>query len=399
MHKQGSLIWITRFLLLFPVTVHASFIESTLGTAVVNDATASYYNPAALILLKNAQLISLGSYASSRTRFTGTSIQSVTGFTQSGSATTKNRYFLPSLYSAVPVRDKVSFGLAIVSNSFNSNLEDNSILRYAQSGNSIQDLSFVPALGFRLNEFLSLGFGIELAQARFLSRPIFGFPALNIPDAQSRNESRASGAGGDIGFLLKPNRSTTIGFNYRSAITYKFSGTSVFEGNPELMSDNYSFTFWTPARATLSINHFLTTSAGLIATVQRIQWSIFNTVKIRGIATIAGILNANVPYHFRDTWLFTLGGHYRIKPEWVIRVAANYNQTPGNSNFQISTGDTITLGASMGYEITKNIIIDGSYAHAFVQNQTINIRTGRNFINGENRAVRDAVSLKLTINL
>src|SRR5579871_4155075 len=74
------------WLLSFPLTLHASFIESTIGAAVVNDATAAYYNPAALILLKNPQLIPLGSAVYFRTHFSGQATQSITGFSQSGSS-------------------------------------------------------------------------------------------------------------------------------------------------------------------------------------------------------------------------------------------------------------------------------------------------------------------------
>jgi long-subunit fatty acid transport protein len=408
MYSQGTRRWIRKiqqflFLwILFPSILHASFIESTLGTAVVNDATAAYYNPAALTLLSNFQIITLGSVASSHNNFTGKSIQKTTGFTQSGSSTSQAHYYLPSFYAGIPATDKVTFGLAVVSNFFNKNSEENAILRYVQSSNSIQDIDLVPAVGVKLNEFFSLGAGIALSHANLLLQPISGFPSLNIPDAQSNNESNATGLGGDAGFLLKPSHSTLIGFNYHSSVTYQFRGRSVLESSPKVISNNYAFTFWTPARSVLSINHFITPSFGLISTVQRIQWSIFNDIHIHGIATRIGsksiILDAKVPFHLHDSWIFTVGSHYRINPKWVVRVAANYNQTPGNGNYQISNGDSIILGVSMGYEIYKNIIIDGSYAHAFIQNQNINIQTGGNIITGENKALRGAFSLKLTIN-
>lgn len=392
------------FLFLFPLTLHASFIESTMGTAVVNDATATYYNPAALTLLKNSQIIALGSAAYFQSQFTGQSIQTTTGFIQSGSSSAQTHYYLPSFYLSIPATDKVKFGLAVVSNFFNRDMEANSILRYVQSSNSIQDIDLVPALGIKLNDFFALGAGINISHANFVLEPVSGIPSLNIPDSQSHNESSGTGWGGDVGFLIKPAKATLIGFNYRSAITYPLSGTSVLESNPKIVSNDYHFTFWTPARYVLSVSQFVTSALGFIGTIQFINWSIFKDINIHGVATQIGgqpliIPNATVNYHLHNTWLLTLGSQYRMTPKWVIRAAGNYNQTPGNPNYQITTGDSIILGASTGYEITKNIIIDGSYAHAFIKNEDIHTTTGRTIINGINKGSRNAVSLKLTLNI
>jgi len=45
------------------------------------------------------------------------------------------------------------------------------------------------------------------------------------------------------------------------------------------------------------------------------------------------------------------------------------------------------------------MIIDSSYAHAFIQNENVHITSSRNVINGVNKDSRDAFSLKLTFNL
>lgn len=392
-------IFILLYLLIFPLKLQASFIESTMGAAVVNDATATYYNPAALVLLENSQIISLNSFGSFHSNFTGQAIQPNTNSTQEGSSNIKTNYFLPSFYLGIPTNDKITLGLALIGNSFDKDINEGSILRYVQPSNSVQNVDMVPAIEYKLNDMISFGAGIDISYANFLMKSISGFQSLNIPDSESRNQCDGTGVGEDVGVLLKPSNSTIIGLNYRSAVIYRLRGKSVFEGNPEIVSDHYGFNFWTPARIVLSASQSITSKFGIIGTIQRIKWSIFQDVNIHGIATPIGVLNANVPYHLHDTWLLTIGGQYRITPSCVIRIASSYNQSPANSNFQISNGNSIILGASMGYEISKNIIIDGGYAHAFIQNKHINVTTANNIINGITSGFVNAVSLKLTFNL
>lgn len=392
-------IFILLYLLLAPLTLQASFIESTMGAAVVNDATATYYNPAALVLLENPQIILLNSLGSFHSNFTGQAIQANTGSTQVGSSNIQTNYFLPTFYLGVPTNDKITLGLALIGNSFDKDINEGSILRYAQPNNSVQNVDVVPAIEYKLNDMISFGAGIDISYANFLMKAISGFQSLNIPDSESRNQCNGTGVGEDVGVLLKPRNSTMIGLNYRSAVTYRLNGKSVFEGNPEIVSDHYGFKFWTPARIVLSASQSITSKFSVIGTIQRIEWDIFQNVNIHGIATPIGILNATVPYHLHNTWLFTVGGQYRITPNCVIRIASSYNQSPANSNFQISNGNSVILGASMGYEISKNIIIDGGYAHAFIQNKNINVTAARNIINGTTNGFVNAVSLKLTFKL
>ncbi|MGQ3890997.1 OmpP1/FadL family transporter [Legionella sp. CNM-4043-24] len=389
--------------LLSSCSVNASFIESTIGAAVVNDATAAYFNPAALTLLKNTQIIALESFAESHGSFSGRTIRAGTGFTQTGIANSKSNYFLPSGYWGRPLSNTVSLGLAIVANSFNKNIEENSVLRYDQSGSRVHSVDLVPAVGVKVNDYLSLGAAINLTWADILLRPLTGFPELNIPDSQSRNDSRGGGVGGDVGMLIKPSSSTIMGLNYRSAITYRLNGKSVFEGSRDVVSRQYGFQFWTPARTVFSINHILSPKLGLTGTAQYLQWDIFKQITIRGIASEVGtqalILNATVPYHLHNAWLLTLGGQYRMTPEWVIRGAGTFSQSPGNPREQLSNGDTVIAGLSSGYTLGQNLSIDASYAHAFIQQQNIHISNARHRIDGVNTGVRDSVSLKLTFNL
>lgn len=411
MSSHGSLQWtrtvrvcLISFLLLFSYHVHASFIESTIGTAVVNDATATDNNPAALTLLENSQLITLGSVAYFHSHFKGSSVESITGFTQFGSSTARTHYYFPSVYIGIPATKNVTVGFGIVYNNFYTDLVNGSLLRYVQSNNHINSIDFIPAVGVKVNDFLALGAGLNISHVNMLLQPISGLPSLINLDSQSRHESRATSGGGHIGILLKPTKSTLIGFNYQSVVTYRLSGKSSVVGNPSVTSNHLNFKFWTPARSILSVSQIVTPTLGLIGTIQYIQWSVLKDVNIRGLATTINsqpviLPNVSVNFHLHNAWLFTFGSNYRVTPKWVIRAAGTYMQSPDNPHFQISNGDSIILGVSTGYDISKNFSLDFSYAHDFMKNQSSHVMTNIFLISGVNEGYRNAVSLKLTINL
>lgn len=387
------------FLLLLPISLRASFIETTIGAAVVNDATASYFNPAALTLLNNAQIIQLGTVARFNSKFTGSSKTLATGFIESGSTSSNTNYFSPSLYFGIPATDRITFGFAAVSNYAFRNADDASLLRYVQASNNIEDYDFVPAIGVKINDYLSLGGGINFSYANFTLHPITGFPGSNIADSQSNNQSSGTGVGGNVGFLIRPTSTTLIGFNYRSVTTYRENGKSVFNGPPQVTSNNYHFKLHTPARSILTVNQFITSKLGVISTIQFWQWNIVKNIAVYNIATPIGATSASVPFYMHDSWLFTLGGQYRFNPKWVLRVAGTYNATPDNGHYQIINGNSYVLGASVGYTVNKTLKIDGSYAHIFIQNANINTTGSRFLIVGTNQGSRDGVTLKLTVNV
>lgn len=380
----------------------ASFIEQTLGTAVVKDATAVYFNPAALTGLPKPQLITLGTLARSKFQFSGSAQKVPFGIPESGTTNTKSNFVLPSMYVSIPINDKFTGGFAIVANDFNRDLDDHSVLRYAQARNETRDMDLVPALGIKINEYLSVGGNLNISQAHLIQKPISGITSLNIPESRSLNDSKGNSVGGDLGILIQLAKKTSLGFNYRSAITYHLEGTSTITSPQFVYSDNYRFKFWTPARSVLSLSHFLNEKFGFIGTVQYLQWDIFKETYVHNFVTHSGsqaviVPRAPITYNFHNSWLLTLGTIYNASSKWKIRVAGTYNQSHSNGNFQIGSGDSLVVGSSMGYQLLEQLTVDCSYGHAFFQKQNININTARNIITGVNRGAHDSVSLKLTL--
>lgn len=391
--------WYLTIALLLCTASHASFIEQTLGTAVVKDATAVYFNPAALTVVTRQQMILQGTLAKAPFQFTGSATQFPAGITESGTAATQSRFTLPSLYASLPVNEVFTAGFAIVANDFNRGLEDHSVLRYVQARNKTKDVDLVPAIGVTINSYLAIGGNVNFSKAQLIQEPVSGISRLNIPESRSLNTSKANSMGGDFGILLKPGKKTAIGLNYRSAVTYHLKGTSILSN---VISDNYYFKYWTPARSVLSISHFLNEKLGFISTIQYLQWDIFKNASVHNFVaqsdnTILIVPEARINYDFHNSWLLTLGTIYHVSPKWTIRFASTYNQSPSSGKWQINAGDSLVIGSSMGYQLMKNLTIDCSYGHAFFQKKRIHIETDKNIIDGINRGSHDAVSLKMTV--
>lgn len=383
---------------LYVVPAYATFIESTIGTAVINDATATYFNPASLSLIKTPQFIALGAVGSLNTEFEGSAVQILTNQIQSGTSNTISHYVLPSLYIATPSKYNLTIGFAAVANDFNRDIDGFSILRYAQAGNKINDIDLIPGFSYKINEKIAVGANLNRSYARFILEPIIGIPGLNIPDSKSLNDAHAASWGWDVGMLFKPFTGTLIGFNYRSAVSYFMKGTSTITGPIAIRSNSYGFDYWTPARSVVSITQFITPKINLVGTVQYIQWGIFKRVTVHDIATPTGIVHlGTVPYYFHNSWLITGGTNYRFSSKLVIRGAVSYTQSPSTGTYQIDTGDSLTVGGSIGYKLSKHFIFDASYAHAFIQAQDDSIITTLSRISGTNSGALDAVALKLTV--
>lgn len=393
--------YLTVGLLFLCGSLHASFIEQTLGAAVVKDATAVFFNPAALTIIPNPQLILLGTLARSQFQFTGSAHHVSSGVIESGTVTTKSDFYLPSMYFSFPINDKLSGGFAIVANDFNRDLDDHSVLRYVQARNQTNDVDLVPALGIKINEFLSIGGNLNITHAHLIQEPVSGINRLNIPESRSLNKSKDTSLGGDFGILIQLSKRTSLGFNYRSAVTYHLQGTSTLTSPRIIYSDDYHFKFWTPARSVISLSHFLNEKLGFVGTAQYLQWDIFKDAYIYNFATQSGykgfiVPQARIDYNFHNSWLMTLGTIYNVSPKWKIRIAGTYNQSPSNGRFQIGTGDSLVVGSSMGYQMLENLSVDCSYGHAFFKKETINILTAQNAISGVNQGTYNVVSLKLT---
>lgn len=379
----------------------AAFIESAIGPAVIGDASAVYYNPAALSLLKGPQFLLAGAYVPVRFSFNGSTFQNATHITETGSATSKTIYKLPAGFFSLPLGKKLIMGLGVLYPDFGKqNFSTQSIVRHFGTYSSVSSLDLIPSLTYKMNDKFSIGAGLDFEEIRVTLNSMVGAPAVGVPDYTLTNHSKKRGVGAHAGILVQPKRGTIIGLTYHSKVRFNPVGRSTFQAPTPFTVNDFHFNLSMPASTVLSVDQYLNPDFGIIGTVQYMQWSVIKVLNLQNVAIVRRGVPSVLPlsqifYNQHDTWRFQLGTHYAASPKFTMRAAAAYDQDPNNPAFQLAPATNIILSTNGTYKFNDTFGFELGYAHVFYTNQTINIHAAANTILGRTSGGRNAYVAKL----
>jgi long-chain fatty acid transport protein len=278
--------------------------------------------------------------------------------------------FVPNLYWTFALSDRWKGGIAITA-PFGLGVAYDSpwVGRYLGIKTSALAADINPNIAYRLTPALSIGAGVSAqylkldtssALAQFV---IFGPGA---PDALYRFNAHDWAFGYNLGALLELDGGARIGLTYRSQIDHRIKGDLDFTGtNPVLglVSGAAAADVHLPATTGLSITEDLSPDLSLSADIQFTQWSVFKRVVIE---------SGNPPFpneeHYRDSWLISVGGVYRLNDIWSLRAGLGWDQTPITDAFRavnLPDADRYLVGAGFGYKLSDAATLDGAYEHSF----------------------------------
>ena len=383
------------------------------------DASIGWYNPAGLILIKKQQVVLGGVGVVPSTELTGVSnyvtqlppIGTLPSYTQSFSNLQGGENaVVPSLHYALPLGERATFGLSLVSPfGLSTNYDKNSAVRYAATESKFETFNVSPELGGKLTDNWSIGAGLDLQYARVHFNSMIGAPAvyqifnqtygstisLQAADSSSNNVGDSFGVGFHAGTLLMFNEQhTRVGFNYQSAISHTFDGTSTLTGRladptfvitePQDANPNasyktnslYSNAIDLPAIMTLSAYQDVTNKFALLGSVVFSSWSSFNSIVLNNIAvgipndenTTLTHINSTINENYHDAWRAALGANYHVTDKWMMRVGGGYDQTPtDNEHRDVRLPDSNRWALSVGshYQATPSIGVDVGYTYLF----------------------------------
>ncbi|HEY5809468.1 MAG TPA: outer membrane protein transport protein [Povalibacter sp.] len=410
---------------------------SRLGTAfsgtaaAADDATTIFYNPAGLLQLRETELTVVATGVDIGSQFRNGNSLAALGQplgVEGGDAGGWNA--VPAVYAALPLTKDLALGFGF-NVPFGLKLEYDTdwIGRFQALKSEIQTYNFNPALAFRLNDHVSLGFGMdfqrilaELTNSVNYTAAIGSVSPVLVPSnlgltgaAVVRGDDSAWGFNAGVMFEFTPQ--TRLGLSYRSPLHYQIEGSVRFTppaaNNPagqqiiNIVSAPGGPLSTSLATVDLKLPDIATASfyqriGGRMELLADVAWTGWSSVQELRIVRDTGQVVSVTPELWEDTWRYALGIAVDVSPTWKLRGGVAFDETAVPDSTRTprlpdSERQWVAIGAR--WLPTNATVIDVAYAYLFSDDVGLNQNAGstaaNGLLNGQQESDVNIVSLQV----
>lgn len=355
------------------------------GAGIVgDDLSAVWYNPAGMSLLSGTA-VQMGAVVADLDLEVTTNSSATFDNVRNGTKENGRKHGVPvpNMYMVHQIKDDMWFGLGITVPFGMATEYDNNWAAADKGMNAeVKVFDINPNVAFKLTDTLSFGAGVSLqyVTAQFEQRQ-----ALNVNYPQAGNVRVRLNAdgwawGGNLGFMWQPTETVRIGLAYRSQVNHKADGylktdLTILQTDrtyaTSLKSNDGHAEMSAPHVITLTGTWKATDALRLSGLARWTNWSSFDTLPISGssMEQLTGKKKIEAEYHWKDSWLFTVGADYDINDEFTVRGGVGYEISPvDDDKYRSATiPDTDRLWLSMGatWHASKNL--QGDFGIAYLK--------------------------------
>lgn len=370
------------------------------ATAIADDASTNWYNPAGLIRIKNQQIVLGADPVLTDFRFRGTvnNLSLINPDTsdllgpQPVVAQGGNPAIVPFFHYATPINRCLAFGFsATVPFGLETNYGSDSFVRYSASLTQVKVIDLSASLAFAINDKLSFALGPNWQKLTAeLNEYVGAFDPSN--DSLSKNQGTSYAWGYHAGLLYQFTPKTRLGLDYHSKFVHHLYGHSTLTGpiangfnGGSQYSDSFRSTATLPAITSLGIFHSVNNCWDIMGNISYIQWSVFKDLILQNVAGLqndetmslvaTNSLIVTIPEHYRNSWNYSVGANFHPNEKWILRTGLGYDQSPASDtyrNLQLPDSDRIAIALGGHYQATKTVGFDLGWTHIFAMNTRIN---------------------------
>jgi len=365
---------------------------SAMGTANAGrasnaqDASVVFNNPAAMHLLKRAQFTQAVAFIDAQTKIEN--VSAPLGGSNDGDMVPKT--FIPSGYFSSGDRGGWAWGLGVYGSfGLKTNYEASFAGRHLGDKSSVQVATIQPALSYRINDKVSVGFGPTINRVdALLTKNLSSLPNINpapppvLPGTVLGTTSLRGddyGYGYNLGIYGTPDENTAVGLVYRSKVKYKIDdGTLETTGTgigPGTGAGTYSAktSLSTPESMELSLTHKLNARNTVHAGATWTRWS---RLKELAVQTSHPLIGTTVEtFNWKDSTGYGLGITHACSEALTLRAGLAYDNSPvapADRSVRLPSADRRIASIGASYALSPTRTIDVSYS--YVNEETAEVR-------------------------
>ncbi len=394
------------------------------ASALGEDASTIYFNPAGMTRLSGQQVVVAGHAIAAEAKYTDSGSTGVTG----PNSTTDEVGFVPNFYYSAELPNDIFVGVGVnVPYGLATEYDDGWIGRYHALKSEITSVNINPSIAWKATDKVSVGFGISIQYLELEltnninSNAICQGNCPGTPDGHLKLDGDSTEYGWNTGILIDLNDKNRLGIAYRSAIKHNVSGNADYTIDPALTAFIDAFvkpqlppgtkfledttlvaTAEMPETFSLSYVGDLNTKWTILADWTWTGWSSLDTVTIVQAAGIPG-REPTLDLEYANTNRYSLGVNYHHTNKLVYRGGLAFDETPIRSPEQTSAripgNDRKWLSLGVGYAPAPSWSFDIGYSHLFISDPEINSTnvTGET-LTGSYEASVDILSAQANIN-
>ena len=406
------------------------------GSAIAEDATTVFFNPAGLMRLQGQQFIAAAHIVIPSAKFHNDGstqlLQPRTGVPLLGDnggegGQTK---VVPNLYYSIKISDRLAAGIGINAPfGLGTKYDDTWVGRYYAIKSDVLTVNINPSVAYRIGDHLTVGAGIS---AQYLEAELsnaidfgtidavggFGLPPGTFKltpqgsDGYVDLKGHSWAFGFNAGLLYEFTPNTRVGVAYRSSVKQELKGTAYFSSVPASLSVLPAFKNSTvysdirlPQSLSVSFAHSFNPQWTVMADFTWTDWSVFRELRInfQNPFQPASVTTEN----WQDNYRYSIGATFRPTEQWALRAGVAYDTSATSSEEyrtpRIPDSYRTWLAVGAGYKFSKMFSADIGYAHIFVSDPAINKNpVGEDALRGGLKGTFDAhiniVSAQLNVN-
>ena len=387
------------------------------GGAAAEDASVLFFNPAGMTYIKGTQLGGAVHLVKPNVEFHN--MGSVAGI---GAGIFASRPLggeggnagdlaaLPNLYFKTDFNDNIKLGVGISAPfGLKTEYDNNWLGRFQAIKSDLKTININPAIAFKVNDQLSLGFGVSAmwAQAELTN-------AVNLVAGEGFSKVKGDdwGFGYNLGAIYQATTDTRVSFAFRSKVdqhlqgNVKFTRPAIPLSPPALVAtadSDVTASVSLPETLSLSALSKVNDTWDLMGDVTWTHWSRFKELKIvrsNGL-TLGG---AATPENWNNTMRYSIGANYHYNDTITLRGGLAYDEEAISDQYRtarIPGNNRKWLAFGAGWQATPETKFDVGYAHLFINDTPIDdnqISTRKGRVKGEYEGSVDILSLQLTHN-